>query len=97
MRFLLSKQPALAGEVLCGGGVAGIAVDLVQRTSGGGVEWVDHQGLVEVVNRLAEALLSGQGAAEGGLAGIPRETLDLVVLEGLRQLGLTDVQLEGES
>lgn len=32
--------------------------------------------------------------AEGGLAGIPRETLELVVLEGLRQLGLTDVQLE---
>lgn len=35
--------------------------------------------------------------ASGGLAGIPRETLDLVVLEGLRQLGLTDVDLvEGE-
>jgi len=26
--------------------------------------------------------------AEGGLDGIPRETLELVVLEGLRQLGL---------
>jgi len=32
--------------------------------------------------------------AEGGLTGIPRETLELVVLEGLRQLGMTDVQLE---
>jgi uncharacterized protein len=32
--------------------------------------------------------------AEGGLAGIPRETLNLVVLEGLRQLGLTDVDVE---
>lgn len=33
--------------------------------------------------------------AEGGLAGIPRETLDLVVLEGLRQLGLPDVAVDG--
>jgi hypothetical protein len=32
--------------------------------------------------------------AEGGLAGIPRETLNPVVLEGLRQLGLTDVNVE---
>ncbi len=32
--------------------------------------------------------------AEGGLAGIPRETLNLVVLEGLRQLGLHDVVVE---
>jgi hypothetical protein len=32
--------------------------------------------------------------ARGGLAGIPRETLHLVVLEGLRQLGLTDVSVE---
>lgn len=32
--------------------------------------------------------------ADGGLAGIPKETLNLVVLEGLRQLGLTDVNLE---
>jgi hypothetical protein len=32
--------------------------------------------------------------AEGGLAGIPRETLNLVVLEGLRQLGLHDVHVE---
>ena len=36
--------------------------------------------------------------ADGGLAGIPRETLDLVVLEGLRQLGLEDVSVaEGDS
>jgi hypothetical protein len=28
--------------------------------------------------------------AEGGTSGIPRETLNLVVLEGLRQLGLHD-------
>jgi hypothetical protein len=33
--------------------------------------------------------------AEGGIAGIPRETLELVVLEGLRQLGLADVVVEG--
>jgi hypothetical protein len=32
--------------------------------------------------------------AEGGMAGIPRETLNLVVLEGLRQLGLQDVSVE---
>jgi hypothetical protein len=32
--------------------------------------------------------------AAGGMSGIPRETLDLVVLEGLRQLGLQDVQVE---
>jgi hypothetical protein len=31
--------------------------------------------------------------AAGGLAGIPRETLNLVVLEGLRQLGLTNVEV----
>jgi hypothetical protein len=31
--------------------------------------------------------------AEGGLAGIPQETLNLVVLEGLRQLGLDDVDV----
>jgi len=34
--------------------------------------------------------------AEGGLAGIPRDTLNLVVLEGLRQLGITDVHVEEE-
>ena len=32
--------------------------------------------------------------AEGGISGIPRETLNLVVLEGLRQLGLWDVTVE---
>jgi len=32
--------------------------------------------------------------AEGGMVGIPRETLDLVVLEGLRQLGLSDVEVD---
>ena len=32
--------------------------------------------------------------AEGGMAGIPRETLNLVVLEGLRQLGLRDVAVD---
>jgi len=32
--------------------------------------------------------------AEGGMAGIPRETLNLVVLEGLRQLGLSDVAVD---
>jgi hypothetical protein len=32
--------------------------------------------------------------AEGGLSGIPRETLNLVVLEGLRQLGIADVDVE---
>jgi uncharacterized protein len=31
--------------------------------------------------------------AEGGVSGIPRETLDLVVREGLRQLGLHDVDI----
>jgi hypothetical protein len=31
--------------------------------------------------------------ANGGLAGIPRETLQLVVLEGLRQLGLHNVEV----
>ena len=31
--------------------------------------------------------------AEGGMSGIPRETLDLVVLEGLHQLGLHDVDV----
>jgi hypothetical protein len=31
--------------------------------------------------------------ADGGLAGIPRETLNLVTLEGLRQLGLPDVDV----
>lgn len=31
--------------------------------------------------------------ADGGLGGIPRETLNLVVLEGLRQLGLEDVEV----
>ena len=32
--------------------------------------------------------------AEGGMVGIPRETLDLVVLEGLRQLGLNEVEVD---
>ena len=31
--------------------------------------------------------------AEGGMGGIPRETLNLVALEGLRQLGLHDVDV----
>jgi len=31
--------------------------------------------------------------ADGGLSGIPRETLNLVTLEGLRQLALTDVEV----
>lgn len=34
--------------------------------------------------------------AEGGLNGIPRETLNLVVLEGLRQLGLDQVDVHTE-
>jgi uncharacterized protein len=32
--------------------------------------------------------------AEGGMSGIPRETLDLVVLEGLRQLGMHDIDVD---
>lgn len=32
--------------------------------------------------------------AEGGMTGIPRETLNLVVLEGLRQLGLSEVSVD---
>jgi hypothetical protein len=32
--------------------------------------------------------------AEGGISGIPRETLDLVVLEGLRQLGMHDIDVD---
>jgi hypothetical protein len=31
--------------------------------------------------------------ANGGLTGIPRETFNLVTLEGLRQLGLTEVEV----
>jgi hypothetical protein len=31
--------------------------------------------------------------ADGGLAGIPRETLNLVTLEGLRQLGIANVDV----
>ena len=31
--------------------------------------------------------------ADGGLAGIPRETLNLVTLEGLRQLGIPGVDV----
>ena len=31
--------------------------------------------------------------AHGGFAGIPRETLNLVTLEGLRQLGISDVNV----
>jgi uncharacterized protein len=31
--------------------------------------------------------------AEGGMAGIPRETLELVVIEGLRQLGLQNFEV----
>ena len=31
--------------------------------------------------------------ADGGLTGIPRETLNLVTLEGLRQLGFPDVDV----
>ncbi len=35
-------------------------------------------------------------AAEASEAGIPRETLNLTVLEGLRQLGLdVDVEIDG--
>ncbi len=34
--------------------------------------------------------------ADAGDAGIPRETLELTVLEGLRQLGLdVDVEIDG--
>jgi hypothetical protein len=32
--------------------------------------------------------------ADGGVDGIPRETLSLVVLEGLRQLGLEPTNVE---
>jgi hypothetical protein len=32
--------------------------------------------------------------ADGGLAGIPRETLNLVVLEGLRQLGIQAIEVD---
>jgi uncharacterized protein len=54
------------------------------------------------VIRVAVLPLSGASAdvtveltirADGGLAGIPRETLNLVTLEGLRQLGFPDVDV----
>jgi hypothetical protein len=32
--------------------------------------------------------------ADGGISGIPKETLNLVVLEGLRQLGLDNTKIE---
>jgi hypothetical protein len=32
--------------------------------------------------------------ADGGISGIPRQTLELVVLEGLRQLGLGDIEID---
>jgi uncharacterized protein len=36
-------------------------------------------------------------AAEASEAGIPRETLDLTILEGLRQLGLeVEVKIDGQ-
>ncbi len=41
----------------------------------------------------AEVTLELTISADGGLAGIPRETLNLVVLEGLRQLGLDHVEV----
>ncbi|MGH8930158.1 MAG: ATP-binding protein [Egibacteraceae bacterium] len=34
--------------------------------------------------------------AAGGMSGIPRETVDLVIREGLRQLGLNDVDISEE-
>jgi hypothetical protein len=34
--------------------------------------------------------------ADGGLTGIPRETLNLMVLEGLRQLGFSNVDVNIE-
>jgi hypothetical protein len=34
--------------------------------------------------------------ADGGLTGIPRETLNLVVLEGLRQFGFSNVDVNIE-
>jgi hypothetical protein len=41
----------------------------------------------------AEVTIDVTIRADGGLAGIPRDTLNLVVLEGLRQLGLTDLDI----
>jgi uncharacterized protein len=41
----------------------------------------------------SEVTLQLSIGADGGLGGIPRETLNLVVLEGLRQLGLDDVDV----
>jgi hypothetical protein len=42
----------------------------------------------------SEVVLELSIRADGGLAGVPRETLNLVVLEGLRQLGIEDVDLD---
>ena len=45
----------------------------------------------------ADVRLSIQIEAEGGAAGIPRETVELVVREGLRQLGLdAAIEVDGE-
>jgi hypothetical protein len=44
----------------------------------------------------SEVTLDFTIAADGGLTGIPRETLNLVVLEGLRQLGLDKVEVTTE-
>jgi hypothetical protein len=41
----------------------------------------------------AEVTIELSVDADGGLSGIPRETLNLIVLEGLRQLGLNDVEV----
>jgi hypothetical protein len=45
----------------------------------------------------AQAETTLEVAVEGSELGIPRETLDLTVLEGLRQLGLdADVEIDGQ-
>ncbi len=55
------------------------------------------------VVKVAVIPLAGAGAnveldvtiqADGGLGGIPKETLNLVVLEGLRQLGIANVSVK---
>ena len=42
---------------------------------------------------VAQVVEAEVGAADGGVGGSPQETLNLVVLEGLRQLGLDAVEV----
>jgi hypothetical protein len=90
---ILVKDPAMGHEAPSPvGTVTGVTV-YVRGVPGSKVREVVKVAILPLNAVSADVTVELVIQAEGGLTGIPQETLNLVVLEGLRQLGLEDVDV----